>query len=190
MLNRLLITLCSSLPVFLFLNLAAASSNNPHEAIGDDLAEQLASQLSQDNKSHYGSNNIGVTRWVLAETLEQPQAGDSLNELSHQLSESIYAHLKERNLSLVEFRAQSYITVAKEGATLLSRDVDELEQHPEIDWVLVGTLSRKDAGTMVHLRIVDRRDQEVLAAANRYVPKHLYWPNKQTELVNGRLQRN
>lgn len=54
----------------------------------------------------------------------------------------------------------------------------------------MGTLSRKDAGTMVNLRIVDRRNQEVLAAANRYVPKHLYWPNKQTELVNGRLQRH
>lgn len=170
-------------------NSVSAHANNPHEAIGDDLAEQLASQLSHDNHSHYGSY-IGVTRWVLAETLEQPQAGDSLNELSHQLSESIYAHLKERNLSLVEFRAQSYISVAEEGATLLSRNVDELEQHPEIDWVLVGTLSRKDAGTMVNLRIVDRRNQEVLAAANRYVPKHLYWSNKQTELVNGRLQRN
>ena len=188
MFYRVLI-LCFSLPFFLVSGSATAHANNPHEAIGDDLAEQLASQLSQDNKPHYGSN-IGVTRWVLAETLEQPEAGDSLNELSHQLSESIYAHLKERNLSLVEFRAQSYISVAEEGATLLSRDVDELEQHPEIDWVLVGTLSRKDAGTMVNLRIVDRRNQEVLAAANRYVPKHLYWPNKQTELVNGRLQRH
>ncbi|MFS6536341.1 FlgO family outer membrane protein [Idiomarina loihiensis] len=181
--------LCFSLPLFLLSGSAAAHANNPHEAIGDDLAEQLASQLSHNNHSHYGSN-IGVTRWVLAETLEQPQAGDSLNELSHQLSESIYAHLKERNLSLIEFRAKSYISVAEEGATLLSRNVDELEQHPEIDWVLVGTLSRKDAGTMVNLRIVDRRNQEVLAAANRYVPKHLYWPNKQTELVNGRLQRH
>jgi hypothetical protein len=188
MFYRVLI-LCFSLPLFLVSGSATANADNPHEAIGDDLAEQLASQLSQDNKSHYGSN-IGVTRWVLAETLKQPEAGDSLNELSHQLSESIYAHLTERNLSLVEFRAQSYISVAEEGATLLSRDVDELEQHPEIDWVLVGTLSRKDAGTMVNLRIVDRRNQEVMAAANRYVPKHLYWPNKQTELVNGRLQRH
>lgn len=188
MFYRVLI-LCFSLPFFLVSGPAEAHANNPHEAIGDDLAKQLASQLSQDHHSHYGSN-IGVTRWVLTETLEQPQAGDSLNGLSHQLSESIYAHLKERNLSLVEFRAQSYISVAEEGATLLSREVDELEQHPEIDWVLVGTLSRKDAGTMVNLRIVDRRNQEVLAAANRYVPKHLYWPNKQTELVNGRLQRH
>lgn len=188
MFYRVLI-ICFSLWLLLFSGSAAAHVSNPHEAIGDDLAQQLASQLSQSNQSHYGSN-IGVTRWVLAETLEQPQTGDSLNELSHQLSESIYAHLKERNLSLVEFRAQPYISIAEEGSTILSRDVGELEQHPDIDWVLVGTMARKDAGTMVNLRIVDRRNQEVLAAANRYVPKHLYWPNKQTELVNGRLQRN
>lgn len=188
MFSRMLF-LCFFPTLLLISGSVAAQANNPHEAIGDDLAQQLAKQLSSSKESYYGSN-IGVTRWVLAETLELPQAGDSLNELSHQLSESIYAHLKERNLSLVEFRAQSYISVAEEGATLLSRGVDELEQYPEIDWVLVGTLSRKDAGTRVNLRIVDRRNQEVLAAANRYVPKHLYWPNKQTELVNGRLQRN
>ena len=113
MFYRVLI-ICFLLPFLLFSGSATAHANNPHEAIGDDLAEQLVSQLSHDNHSHYGSN-IGVTRWVLAETLEQPQAGDSLNELSHQLSESIYAHLKERNLSLIEFRAKSYISVAEEG---------------------------------------------------------------------------
>lgn len=187
MFNRLLITLCCSLPMFL--NSAAASSNNPHEAIGSDLVEQLTLQLFKSNVS-LEYFKIGVTRWVLAESLKQPEQGDSLNELSHQLSESIYAHLKERQLSVVEFRAQNYISIGEEGSTLLSRDVETLEQHPEVDWVLVGTLSRKDAGTMVNLRIIDRRNQEVLAAANRYVPKHLYWPDKQAELVNGRLQRN
>ncbi|NWO02240.1 MAG: hypothetical protein HLX52_04665 [Idiomarinaceae bacterium] len=178
-----------SLPLFLLSVEAAASSNNPHEAIADDLAEQLAAQLAQSSQSD-NQSNIGITRWVLSETLKQPEQGDSLNKLSHQLSESIYAHFKERNLSLVEFRAQNYISIGEEGSTILSRDVETLEQHPEVDWVLVGTLSRKDAGTMVNLRIIDRRNQEVLAAANRYVPKHLYWPNKQAELVNGRLQRH
>ncbi|MCK7458010.1 FlgO family outer membrane protein [Idiomarina aminovorans] len=167
----------------------SAHASNPHEKIGDDLAADLSEQLSQVSQS-YAYSNIGITRWVLAETLEFPQPGDSLYKLSHQLSESIYAHLKEYNLNVVEFRAQDYITLTKDGATAMAREVDELETHPKLDWVLVGTLSRKDAGTMVNLRIIDRRNQEVLAAANRYVPKHLYWPNKQTELVNGRLQRH
>ena len=72
----------------------------------------------------------------------------------------------------------------------MTRNVGELEAQPKLDWVLVGTLSRKDDGAVVNLRIIDRRSQEVLAAANRYVPKHLYWPNKQTEMVDGRLQRH
>ena len=81
-----------------------AHVSNPHEKIGDDLAAQLASQLQRVNQ-HYGYSNIGVTRWVLAETLELPEQGDSMHKLSHQLSESLYAHMKERNLDLVEFRA-------------------------------------------------------------------------------------
>ncbi|MDV6317009.1 FlgO family outer membrane protein [Idiomarina sp. HP20-50] len=176
--------------VFTLIPIKAQSHvSNPHEAIGDDLAEQLAKQLAQVEQP-YGMSNIGVTRWVLAETLEQPDEGDSLNQLSYQLSESIYAHLKERNLNLVEFRAQDYVSISERGATALTRNTEALEQHPELDWILVGTLARKDAGTMVNLRVIDRRNQEVLAAANRYVPKHLYWPNKQVELVNGHLQRN
>ena len=168
---------------------ALAHVSNPHEKIGDDLAEQLAEQLQRVNQ-HYGYSNIGVTRWVLAETLELPEQGDSMYKLSHQLSESLYAHMKERNMDLVEFRAQDYVTLTAEGSTNMTRNVDELEAQPKLDWVLVGTLSRKGDGAIVNLRIIDRRSQEVLAAANRYVPKHLYWPNKQTEMVDGRLQRH
>ena len=168
---------------------ALAHVSNPHEKIGDDLAAQLAEQLQRVNQ-HYGYSNIGVTRWVLAETLELPPQGDSMHKLSHQLSESLYAHLKKRNLDVVEFRAQDYVILTAEGSTNMTRNVDELEAQPKLDWVLVGTLSRKDDGAVVNLRIIDRRSQEVLAAANRYVPKHLYWPNKQTEMVDGRLQRH
>lgn len=167
---------------------ALAHIDNPHEAIADDLAEQLVSQLTQVN--HSTISNLGVTRWVLAETLKQPEKGDSLYGLSHQLSESLYAHLKERNVNLLEFRAQEYVTLTDSGSTALSRNTEKLDEYTNLDWILVGTLSRKDAGTMVNLRVIDRRNQEVLAAANRYVPKHLYWSNKKTELVNGHLQRN
>ncbi len=173
----------------LFSSSVIAHVSNPHEKISDDLAAQLANQLQQANQ-HYGYSNIGVTRWVLAETLELPSQGDSMHKLSHQLSENLYAHLKERNLDVVEFRAQDYVTLTAEGATNMTRNVDEMEAQPKLDWVLVGTLSRKDDGAVVNLRIIDRRSQEVLAAANRYVPKHLYWPNKQTEMVDGRLQRH
>ncbi|RUO67126.1 FlgO family outer membrane protein [Idiomarina ramblicola] len=166
-----------------------AHVSNPHEVIADDLAAQLAEQLSAKMRE-YPQSQLGVTRWVLAESLTQPEQGDSLYDLSHQLSEGIYAHLEERNVALVEFRSQSYVSLSQTGALALSRDADNLNDEPNLDWILVGTLSRKDGGAMVNLRVVDRRSQQVLAAANRYVPKHLYWPNKQAELVNGRLQRN
>ncbi|MDV6328590.1 FlgO family outer membrane protein [Idiomarina sp. Sol25] len=162
---------------------------NSHEIIADDLADQLALQLSDDMKE-YPMSQLGITRWVLAESLKQPDYGDSLYSLSHQLSEEIYAHLEERALRLVEFRSQDYISLSKAGAVVLSREAEELNAHSNLDWVLVGTMSRKDDGAMINLRIIDRRSQQVLAAANRYVPKHLYWSNKQTELVNGHLQRN
>jgi hypothetical protein len=168
---------------------ALANDKNPYHMISYDLVSELVSQLGDShNDTHY--DNIGVTRWVLAETMAQPEAGDSLYGLSHQLSEGLYADLKDQGLDVVEFRAQDYITLTSKGATALTRNADNLETQPKLDWILVGSLARKDAGAMVNVRIIDRYSQEVLAAANRYVPKQLYWPNKQTEIVDGRLQRH
>lgn len=175
--------------LILFPGKALAHVSNPHEIVADDLAAELAEQLDDDIKK-YPESQLGITRLVLSETLRQPEQGDSLYSLSHQLSEGVYAHLAERNVALVEFRAQDYISLSQTGALMLNRDADVLSEDPDLDWVLVGTLSRKDDGAMVNLRIIDRRNQQVLAAANRYVPKHLYWPNRQSELVNGHLQRN
>jgi TolB-like protein len=168
---------------------AVAHATNPHEAIADDLATQLAKQLDA-KLLEYPQSQLGITRLVLAENLQQPEQGDSLHGLSHHLSEGIYVHLRKRNIDMVEFRAQNYVSLSETGALALTRNADALNESPNLDWLLVGTLSRKDGGAMVNLRVIDRRSQKVLAASNRYVPKHLYWPNKQTELVNGRLQRN
>lgn len=168
---------------------AVADGKNPYDMISHDLVTELVSQLGYSHSdTHYA--NIGVTRWVMAETMAQPEASDSLYALSHQLSEGLYADLKDQGLDVVEFRAQDYITLTQQGATALSRNADDLDTQPKLDWVLVGSLARKDAGAMVNVRIIDRYSQEVLAAANRYVPKQLYWPNKQTEIIDGRLQRH
>lgn len=188
MLYRLIATAALCTLIFFPIR-AQAHVSNPHEAIADDLAAQLAKQLDT-HLVKYPQSELGITRWVLAESLQQPEQGDSLYDLSHQLSEGLYAHLKERNVPLIEFRSQHYVSLSQTGALALSRNADNLNDEPNLDWILVGTLSRKDGGAMVNLRVVDRRNQQVLAAANRYVPKHLYWPNKQAELVNGRLQRN
>ena len=189
MVYRLLASIALGTLFLFFPSSAQAHVSNPHETIADDLAAQLADQLDADIKA-YPMSQLGITRLVLAETLEQPEHGDSLYQLSHQLSEGLYAHLEERDILLVEFRAQDYLSISESGALALSRDAEALNQNPSLDWMLVGTLSRKDSGAMVNLRVIDRRNQQVLASANRYVPKHLYWPNKQSEMVSGRLQRN
>lgn len=162
---------------------------NAYQQVADDLAEQLVDQMQQHDVDD-GYSQLGLTRWVMADTLQLPHPQDSVSGLSHQLSESLYKYLQKRNVRLVDYRAQDYISLASDGATLLTRDADALNPQPLLDWVLVGTMAREDSGVIVNLRVVERDSQQVLASANRWVPKHLYWTNRRSEMVDGKLQRN
>ncbi|AVJ55321.1 hypothetical protein C5610_02775 [Idiomarina sp. OT37-5b] len=169
--------------------LVAAHKANTYEGVADDLAEQLVVQLKRQGADD-GFSQLGLTRWVMADSLALPHPHDSVTGLSHQLSESLYTHLQERNVRLIDYRAQDYVSLSKQGATLLTRDPQRLNQQPLLDWVLVGTMAPEQGGVIVNLRVIDRTSQQVLASANRFVPKHLYADNRRSEMVGGKLQRN
>lgn len=170
-------------------NSLLAHQQHTYHAVADDLADQLVRQISQfDNDDGY--SQMGLTRWVMADSLALPHAHDSVASLSHQLSESLYTHLQQRNVRLIDYRAQDYVSLSPQGATLLTRDAEQLNAQPLLDWVLVGTMARQQGGVVVNLRVLDRTSQKVLAAANRFVPKHLYSVNRSSEMRDGKLQRN
>ncbi len=166
-----------------------AHSISPYDEIADRLSQQLVQQLTPYTRDDSFAQ-LGITRWVMSDTLALPSPDNALYSVSHELSELLYSHLTERNVKLIDFRAQNGVTLTSAGATMLTNDKQQLNLNPKLDWVLVGTMSREDTGVMLSVRVLDRRSQSVLAAANHYVPKHLYWTNKGAEIVNGHLQRS
>ena len=169
--------------------LSEAHQPNTYQGVADDLAQQLVVQMNNGQVDD-GYSQLGLTRWVMANSLQLPHPDDAVAGLSHQLSESLYVHLQERNVRLVDYRAQDFVSLADDGATLLTRNPEQLNTQPLLDWVLVGTMSPEQGGVIVNLRVIDRTSQQVLAAANRFVPKHLYAANRRSEMVGGKLQRN
>ena len=168
---------------------AAAHQPQSYESVADQLADQLVAQMQQ-RQFDDGFSQLGLTRWVMADSLQLPHPHDTVANLSHQLSESLYAHLQERNVRLIDYRAQDFVSLSADGSTLLTRDPERLNQQPSLDWVLVGTMAPEQGGVIVNLRVIDRTSQQILAAANRFVPKHLYAINRRSEMVDGKLQRN
>lgn len=166
-----------------------AQPMNDYQRVADQLAEQLVKQMQRHHVDD-GYSHLGLTRWVMADTLQLPHPQDSVASLSHQLSESLYKYLQKRNVRLIDYRAQDHVSLASDGATLLTREVEHLDTQPLLDWVLVGTMAQEDQGVIVNLRVLERSSQKVLASANSWVPKHLYWTNRRSEIVDGKLQRN
>lgn len=169
--------------------LAVAHQPQSYDGVADQLADQLVAQIGT-RQFDDGFSQLGLTRWVMADSLQLPHPHDAVTSLSHQLSESLYVHLQERNVRLIDYRAQDFVSLSEDGSTLLSRDPEQLNQQPALDWVLVGTMAPEQGGVVVNLRIIERTSQRVLAAANRFVPKHLYASNRRSEMVDGKLQRN
>lgn len=167
--------------------LSSQSQAQPYKTIAAKLADDLVTQINQVDDSY---SQLGITRWVMADSLALPSAHDSVARLSHELSETLYTRLKERQVRLIDYRAQDYVSLHAHGSTLLSRDPEKLNTAPHLDWVLVGTLAREPKGVMVNLRVVDRTSQQVLAAANQFVPKHEYVEHQRSEIIDNKLQRN
>ena len=73
---------------------AKAHSISPYDEIADRLAQQLVTQLNQSS-SRQAHAQVGITRWVMSDTLELPTSENALYSVSHEVSEALYSHLTE-----------------------------------------------------------------------------------------------
>lgn len=170
-----------------------AAHVEPLQMAAERLAAQLQSGLttitSSSDEASTDSQLTGIASFVMADNLQLPHQGDATASLGQQLSEALYTELNQRHVALVDFRARDFIAVSAHGETVLSRDIEQLPQYPQVDRVVVGTLAPREHGVLVQVRVLDRRTQQVLASASDFISKRFYWHQRQVEVVNGRLQR-
>lgn len=164
-----------------------ASQRYPIDGIQDaaaKLSQTLVIQLQQTE-----AKPLAITSLVNADTLQPPLAGDSHARIGQQLSEALFTELKMRDVQLIDVRGRTYIEITEHAELNLSRDIHELNEAVHAEWVVVTTLAPRQQGVMLHSRVVQLSDQQVLASASQFLAKRLYWQQRQVESVDGVLER-
>ncbi|RUO80229.1 hypothetical protein CWI84_06250 [Idiomarina tyrosinivorans] len=187
-LKPLIFALCASVSVCLSAaaGVWVSEQGTGQQRLAEKLAQQLAPQLHRQQQTH---QSLAFTRLVMADTLQPPIKADSLYSVGYGLTEALANELQRYYSPIVEVRSRAYLEISDKGVTNLSNDADELNDFPNVDRILVGTLSREPQGVRVRVSVVDRRSQKVIASADSLLPKAAYNGNRQLELVNGHLQR-
>lgn len=141
-----------------------------YSALGyiNKLISSMTNQLV-NNKDFNDIKNpaIAVTSFVNRRNFEVT------SELSDLLSENLIHEIQVRGFKVMDFKLMEGIKVSKDGDFIFSRDVDKLRKKINVDYVLTGTYSSYEKGTLINARIVDLKTQLILSTAQIMIPSYV-----------------
>ena len=83
----------------------------------------------------------------------------------------VFIHqLQRRGFRIVDYKTTGSIKVTQHGDFALSRDLKELQDSHEVQYILTGTMLRQEGGVMVNARLVGMKSHVVVASAQGFLP--------------------
>jgi TolB-like protein len=127
------------------------------EGVIESLAEQFIA--SKKIKNLTAEDRIIITPFVELKNFK------NTTEFGRVIGESLIHELSFRGLNVVEFRAQTAVSIDGKGEYFMSRDLGKIRQKIENKYILVGTYSRLEYKILVNARIIDNIDGTIIATA-------------------------
>jgi TolB-like protein len=153
-------------------------------------SSNLVTQLMYNKRFNYKNKPIAVTTFVWLDTLSFKQIEQPRRMFGHLLSESIKTELVKSGGEVLEFRSASALSISPDASYFLSRDLSELSNNVNVDYVLTGTLSEVDGGIWVHAEVIDIKTNKVKSAARQFFTNEVISSNENTSWMrNGRIFR-
>ncbi|WP_440904083.1 FlgO family outer membrane protein [Catenovulum sp. SX2] len=148
------------------------------------LADELL--LNVRPESLYG--NVAVTHFVEQANRQIIDGqGHPLKALGGQLEESFIYELQKRGYSVVDFKLTGDIQVGQQADKIWSRDINKLNSHVDVRYLLSGTLSMHQNGAVVNVRMMDSSSKQVIASAQGFVPHNVFYSSQEIMTQDGML---
>lgn len=157
--------------------------------IFDEKLTALVEQLLLSEKFVHQNKSILMTTFVWADTLTYKENDHSLQFLGHQLQDGIKTALVQHGGKVIEHKAANAIAISKKASYYLSRDLNELANNVEAEYIVAGTLIEMEGGAMVNAEVIEVNSSEIVAAGREYFPASLFWAKQQIKLRNGLIYR-
>ncbi|MFT4925020.1 MAG: TolB-like protein [Phenylobacterium sp.] len=135
-----------------------------HKVLGE-YVEQLAINLMQSVDGQSFDGPVAITSFV--------QFDSTLNRsdiLGNQLSELFFVELQQFGVPVIDYKVTPSIKVTSSGDFVFSRNPKDLARQQSVGYVLSGTLMASDRGVVVNARIINLKNQGVVATAKGLIP--------------------
>lgn len=149
----------------------------------------LANQLYKGEAGRLRNSNIAVMSFTLATELGKKTAAQQSSGLSQQIQESLITQMTQLGYSMVEHRMSDSITVSEHHEDMLTRNLSNLRTRQNIDYVILGTITRQEHANMINARLVNVLNGQVISAAFTEVPINVMWTDEKIQMRNNKLYR-
>lgn len=150
---------------------------------------QLANQLYKGEAGRLRNAHIAVMSFTMATDLGQETAMQQNAGLSQQIQESLITQMTQYGYGVVEHRLSDSITVSKSHEDMLTRDIDKLRKRQNIDFVVLGTITRQEHANIVNARLVNVLNSQIVSAATIEVPINVMWTDEKIQMRDNKLYR-
>jgi hypothetical protein len=185
----LLLCSCSFLPqgqqIADPVKLSPAAQHPPLLFYTERLADQLFYKLAP-----LESGAIAVTTFADAQLMQPDTSRSASYNLSLQLQESMQTVATQLGYQVSEIRLNNAVVLTPGYENALGRDLSQLAQQHQARYLISGTLTESELHMTVNAKLVDLKNQQVLAAASSVIPVAVLWPNEQLQLRHNKLYRN
>jgi TolB-like protein len=155
-----------------------------------DYISDIALQLHRGEAGKLRNVHIGVMSFTLATELGQETAAQQSSGLSQQIQESLMTQMTQLGYSIVEHRMSDTITISDQHEDMLTRDISKLRTRQNIDYVILGTITRQEHANMINARLVNVLNGQVISAAFTEVPINVMWTSEKIQMRNNKLYRS
>ena len=149
----------------------------------------LALQLHRGEAGKLRNARIAVMSFTMATELGQKTAVQQSSGLSQQIQESLITQMAQLGYSIVEHRLSNSITVSEHHEDMLTRDLNNLRARQNIDYVIIGTITRQEHANMINARLVNVLNGQVISASFTEVPINVMWTDEKVQMRNDKLYR-
>ena len=130
-----------------------------------EYTEQMATDMQFDLRDSMIDTPVAMASFVYLDSSLQ-----STNELGIQLAESLMSELQNAGLPMSDHKLTGFIKVNPQGDFVFSRNQLELQNNPNIGYVVTGTMIKNARGVMVNARMINIKSNEVKASASKFLP--------------------
>ncbi|NKC18103.1 hypothetical protein CWC29_004495 [Pseudoalteromonas sp. S4498] len=155
----------------------------------DTFGAQLAVELGQYVRPFKPNSTVAVTSFFRANQLDNTLDGQGFG-LGLALQESLMTHLSQMGADVVEYRLRNALSLQSSADSMLSRELDMLNQRQKIDLVVVGTIVESRDIYLVNARLVDTLHNRSVSAASISIPKTAMWGTERVTNRNGQIIRS